>query len=435
MTDQTERAIARQASSGATSKIIQSPADFIAERDRWLAEHCHVMTPFAEFTALPPHYGIMPTRVRINPDVDAGEVYCDRTFCNADERAISKNGLAKFAQAGGFKIKTERTDGRQVLNLWEVKATITFVGIDGREQSIEQTEELDLRDGADRIAGFTPKQVKAARSKGLRHCESRAVNAAIRAIGIRQKYKVAELSKPFVLLRVVYLPDMTDPEVRKMVTAQAIGGAANMFGGAGLGALAAPAEPELLDVIDGTVQQPAAPSVAIKACTFDIEGSAYEVVLETGEILTTTDHEIGKQAKRLAGTGARVRCRLNDDETLAALEVLGNDQPSAARRETDPRGDTAAESIRPTVLEVKVLSQGTANGRAWRKYQISLSNREQWVTFEDDHAAEAEEAKRLGWPVAITRATPTDAKYANRLDVQSIKAVDPRQGELLGGES
>jgi hypothetical protein len=89
----------------------------------------------------------------------------------------------------------------------------------------EATFEWDLRDGSDRMKGWTPTRSPRPEER-LRACESRAINAAIRecGCGIKQKYTRAELEKPFLVVRVAFQPDMNDPAIKEMVTQQAMSG-------------------------------------------------------------------------------------------------------------------------------------------------------------------------------------------------------------------
>src|SRR3954453_16010110 len=70
-----------------------------------------------------------------------------------------------------------------------------------------------------------------ARKHGLRNCEARAINAAIRecGCGIKEKYSRQELEKPFAVVRVAFLPDMTDPDIKRMVTERALGGTTALY--------------------------------------------------------------------------------------------------------------------------------------------------------------------------------------------------------------
>lgn len=69
------------------------------------------------------------------------------------------------------------------------------------------------------------------RKYGLRNCETRAINAMIRecGCGVKQKYTRHELAKAFVAVRVIFIPDMSDPDVRKLVTSAALGATTAMY--------------------------------------------------------------------------------------------------------------------------------------------------------------------------------------------------------------
>ncbi len=55
------------------------------------------------------------------------------------------------------------------------------------------------------------------------------MNAVIRNIGVKAKYRLEELQKPFVLFRCSYVPDMTDPGVRRLVTEKQLGAATTLY--------------------------------------------------------------------------------------------------------------------------------------------------------------------------------------------------------------
>jgi hypothetical protein len=86
------------------------------------------------------------------------------------------------------------------------------------------------------------------RKNGLRACESRAINAAIRecGCGIKQKYTRAELEKPFLVVRVAFQPDMRDPAIKEMVTARRSAASRDVS--------AAARELPAHDVVDGEVR-------------------------------------------------------------------------------------------------------------------------------------------------------------------------------------
>lgn len=306
----TTTAIAQRSGSDDGS-IIRSPKDYQAKLKTWQTERCHILSPVANFSGMPAIYGLVAARVDINPDPAGGEVYADPLFCRDGEVAIAKPGLSKIAQAAGMTIKTERTDPRTIPNYWEVRATIRFIGLDGTPQEMDATSEYDLRDGAPRIRSFQPKQVQAARTHGLRGCEARAINAAIRQYGIRQKYTKAELGKPFVVVRVVHNPDMSDPVQRQIITQNASGGSARL----GFGAPRPAPDANVIDVVGETPDPPAPPSTTtpeepkgriVEAVRNDFEAGTFEVILDGGEILVTHDKAVADRAFEAKKSGGRV---------------------------------------------------------------------------------------------------------------------------------
>jgi hypothetical protein len=329
--NETKALATRQASD---APIIRSSQEFVAELDKWHRANYHVLSPFANFSALPPHWGILPTKVTIDPDASPdgpGEVYQDGVFTRGNDVAIAKLGLAKIARAAGMTIKTERTDPRTVPNVWEVRATARFVGINGTPQELDATEEWDLRDGSERVKqAASAKQIMQSRIKGLRNCESRACNAAVRSYGIKQKYSKEELRKPFVVIQMIYLPDMTNPVERQQVTDRALAGTTALYPGA---AAARPA-PELLDVIGATESEASAQPAKIAApqdrgllvvkVEHDMEAASYDVTLEGGEVLTTQSADAARAAMAAKKAGARVRLSFDAAGCLSQVDVVSD---------------------------------------------------------------------------------------------------------------
>src|SRR3990167_7058141 len=220
-----EAGLARTDSPG----VITTPRQFTESLARWSERHFHVLSAFTNISGLPAQHAIIASLVQVSTDLAIGEVYDGSggmPFLKADEVALTKIGLHKIAECGGVSTSTIRTDPRTIPYFWEMKAVGTYRGVDGAVVTREATMEWDLRDASDRIKGFTPNQIKEARKHGLRDCEARAVNAVIRecGCGVKQKYTRKELEKPFVVLRVVFQPDMRDPETRRLVAEKALGG-------------------------------------------------------------------------------------------------------------------------------------------------------------------------------------------------------------------
>ncbi|HKA57902.1 MAG TPA: hypothetical protein VKD28_04750, partial [Gemmatimonadales bacterium] len=216
-----------------TPPIITTAEEYRSAVSRWQAKALNVLTPFVNISGLAPQHGLIASVIQLSPNAADGDVYDNSgglPWLKNDEVAPAKNGLRKIADCCGISTRTERTDPRTIPHYWEFKAIASYRGVDGTVIVREATMEWDLRDGSDRLKGFTPKQITEARKNGLRNCEARAVNAVIRECnGLKQKYTKAELAKPFVAIKVLFLPDMQDPEIRKMVTERALAGTAAMY--------------------------------------------------------------------------------------------------------------------------------------------------------------------------------------------------------------
>jgi hypothetical protein len=213
-----------------TPAVITTPAEYTQSLERW-QQHYNILTPFTNVSGIAPSFGIIATIVKINPEKAAGEVYDGLPFLKAGEVALAKIGLRKLAECGGISTHTERTDPRTIQFYWEFRAIATYRGLDGSITTREATFEWDLRDGSDRLKGWTPNQITEGRKNGLRNCEARAINAAIRecGCGIKQKYTRAELDRPFLVVRVAFQPDMSDPAVKQAVTLRALEGASTLY--------------------------------------------------------------------------------------------------------------------------------------------------------------------------------------------------------------
>lgn len=235
-----------------TPDIITTRDEFNSALGFWRESQFNVLSPFSNVTGIAAQHGLIASVVKIDSDPQSptGDVYGNLPFLKGqkgtptEEVALAKGALRKIAECGGISITTLRTDPRTLAHYWEFKAMATYRGIDGAPVVREATAEWDLRDGSDRLKGFTPNQISEARKNGLRNCETRAINAVIRecGTGLKQKYTRAELAKPFVILRVMYQPDMSDPDTRRIFTERSLAGTSMLYAGSAARQLP-PAEP------------------------------------------------------------------------------------------------------------------------------------------------------------------------------------------------
>ena len=260
-----------------TPPVITTAEEYKRSVARWEGKY-HVLTPAVAFSGIAQQHGLIAAKVLIDHDPDHGEVYSDPLFCKRgskdpldDEVAISKVGLRKLALAGGWSLTSEVL--RADRHYWMMRGINRFMGLDGAVQEFSATVEYDLRDGADRVRSFSDKQKAAARTHGLRGTEARAFNAACREFGIRQKYTRRELQKSFVVLRMMFMPDMTNEVQARIVTERALQGTSQLYPHA---TSALPAAPQFLDhigvdepVIVGTGRSEATPAAPPSARTFE----------------------------------------------------------------------------------------------------------------------------------------------------------------------
>jgi hypothetical protein len=83
------------------------------------------------------------------------------------------------------------------------------------------------------VNGWSYERVMQVRKYGRQLAKTKSLNGLARKLGVRQVYVIDELArKPFIVARPVFMPDMTDPRVREMVTAANLGARHLLYPGA-----------------------------------------------------------------------------------------------------------------------------------------------------------------------------------------------------------
>lgn len=209
---------------------IVSADEFNTQIAQWRKDGFNVLTPAIALGTIPRDHKIVVSRVSIDPNPNNGEVYQNTLFTKQGEVAISKVGLEKMAQSAGISIdRIERVDSGTVPYLWSYRAYGWWLGFDGSRIDRTKVRTLDLRDGSDALKGFTANQIAQARIHGESVCESKAVNRLYRTYGIKQKYYQAELERPFIVCKLRWDPDMTNPMVAAIVTQVRMGATSLIF--------------------------------------------------------------------------------------------------------------------------------------------------------------------------------------------------------------
>ncbi len=140
--------------------------------------------------------------------------------------------LELWNSADGRFIHSERNDDATHPHYARYTWCGSVLTLSGIAKPDSATVEIDLRDGAERTIGMKAGMLKQQRINISMITESKAQNRVIRKLlGISQGYTVEEAAWPFVLMKLQFIPDMKDPMTRLLVTANAIGASAAVFGG------------------------------------------------------------------------------------------------------------------------------------------------------------------------------------------------------------
>lgn len=250
--------------------FIDDPRDLGTRILAWKAKGHHVLSPAIQISNFAPGYGVNASMVLLDYAVGGEygtgtDVYFDKTTMNGrgdnndatEQRGVSKIGLNKIAAAAGVSwVKGRRSDPLTIQNLWIYEVTGVYLAYDGTPQTIVGMKEIDYRDSSAQIGewsreewhrveernkplkqqerqthinGWSDRRVRNARMNGAERAETGAMERAIRTLGVKHVYTIAELRRPFVALRVCPMLDMSDPDVRRAVTQGQLGGVAKLY--------------------------------------------------------------------------------------------------------------------------------------------------------------------------------------------------------------
>ncbi|MCE5247932.1 hypothetical protein LLG88_13545 [bacterium] len=379
-----------------TRGVITDMAVLSAKIREW-QQYAHVLSP-VDLSALPPQYAARATLVVLDTTVDkkgiGGEIYSAPPdprdgrgvpWLSAGEAAIGKVGLRRISQAAGITWDTSvgQTDDRKERYLWSFRAVGWYVASDGSRQNVDASFELDLRDGSPALKGFDERQIIQARKNGARVCESKAKNAAIRELGIRQKYTIKDLQKPFVVIRVAFQADPNDPEQRRMVAERGLAGSSALY-------------PNARQVGAG------------RADDIVVEAKRVETVnTPSGKVDTATGELVG-QAQPSNGNGH------------AAASAAPADAPKPA----EPTGPTITNiRLKSDVTAEKKDAQGnitSKGGKPYTRHFITLSDGREVHTFDTNVGKLAKELMEAKAPVDVTT---TDSKWG--VDIVELRRAQP----------
>lgn len=226
----------------------------------------NLLLPTQNIQQVSPWHAVRVSEVRANPDPDAGDVYKVGSKYDTSKKAFvdlyapAKPLLMKVAAAAGI-VWNWRESGPMTLQrdyvCWKAVGALRLP--DGTWQPFVATKEIDLtvieeeihaqnlkkaqeyaEKDKSKLNGMTPEDwaqaqtranmVQWRKNKAMR-AETGAMLRVIRAaLGMKSQYTREELEKPFIVPRIDFNPDYSDPEVRHILLQNGAQAMSNLFG-------------------------------------------------------------------------------------------------------------------------------------------------------------------------------------------------------------
>jgi len=228
------KALARRENTGVA--LSQVNASAIKQLAEYQQKNYNILTPIAMTE--------YPEGSRLS--VRAEKVELADTYNVNGKQALKGNTIDRLATCAGITwTRVKRIDDRKHPHYCEYEVWCRIVDIDGTVRDGFGTRSIDLREdagggirGADlediicdaKEKNRSPeKEIRMARKFIVSLCESKAKNRAMRHhINIKGAYTKEELSKPFVVVKI--LPDYGNVENKRMLSAQLMGATAALYG-------------------------------------------------------------------------------------------------------------------------------------------------------------------------------------------------------------
>lgn len=192
--------------------------------------------------------------IQLDPNPESGDVYY---HSESGKMALAKQGLMKIAGCAGIiwdVAETRRTDNRRERDYVSYQAVGGLRRADGSLFPFKSEYDMDFEVIEEKLRGQYEKKGKKSKKAGdelqdyvsycvkrdllykrehkLKICESGAITRVIRSLlGLRAGYTKQELQKPFVVARIVFRPDYSDPQIRDMMIKKGVDSLTSIYGG------------------------------------------------------------------------------------------------------------------------------------------------------------------------------------------------------------
>lgn len=222
---------------------------------------CNVLAPVTQLEWIPPDHQLS-IRVCVFPVPETDEKFGNGVWYPTEggKLGLHRTALDQLAQAAGISIVTSRVECAERF-VWLAHVRTRMKTFDGTWQFREASRPTDLRDDAPETLQFKGDKDKLnkARIFGPMSAETKALNRCIRGhLGLKGGYTRAEAARPFVFPALVWTPDRSDPEIRRMLAAQELGIVDQVYGGRKGGGPVLASPDVIVDVSDDDDDEPRA---------------------------------------------------------------------------------------------------------------------------------------------------------------------------------
>lgn len=215
----------------------------------------NLLTPTTSIHGLSEFMVPVVDSVYLSADTEDGDVYAEKSTADSKYR-ISIQGLRKLAVTAGIiwhPTACKRTDNRKDRNYVSYQCVGGLKKTDGSVFFLKAEYDLDFEiieqklielhrqkskhwhKSAEEKQMYVEASVRRdllfKREHRLKLAESGAFARVVRAaLSLKAAYKKTELTKPFVMVRYVFQPDLSDPEVKRQITTAAISAMTGVYG-------------------------------------------------------------------------------------------------------------------------------------------------------------------------------------------------------------
>ena len=272
----------------------------------------NMLLPSAHIESLSELHSPILDYVDLSPEVSDGDVYYHG---ESKKLVLTKKGLMKLARAAGIvwhPVETRRSDNRADRNYVSYRALGGVRTADGAIAWIPGEYDLDLEVIEDELRDLYERKGKKSSKKGdelqgyvdycvkrdllykrkhrVKLCETGAMTRVIRTllVDLKAGYTKQELQRTFVIARIVFRPDFSNPQIRKKMIDKAIDATESIYGDDQMMYLHSPeeAKSEILDTFEESGIKTIEPPKEPEADTMSHKKADFEAADEKGQIDT-----------------------------------------------------------------------------------------------------------------------------------------------------